>query len=740
MSVMGSEWAVARAAMLAARPVCPARCVLKGPEGRHRREEEALSMHAQSIANGPDRCEIDRREIDRRETDHAARMRSLQQAIAAIESGQGGGQRSGQSSGHHESQRRERGDPRHPVADASIAVSYGKHHPPIGPPIDLLSQPARRRFDQLASIRMAEALQEDAAHLGIGEARNATARMPASWPWQGPSEVPRSRSSQPIPRATDDHTVQEFLPDPRTPNRYPNRYPKWHPNQKPSSEPSQPIDEPQEFAHPPCPSTDAPPDDASGDSNGDASDDASQKSSPGRDARAFRSPKGPASPAHARSEVAGTDQEEDAAVTRASRRPHSFTADAPLQSGFQNGVQNGVLGGVLGSLPGRIPTGSAEIDRLFGGGLPWRGVHEWYGSTGDASNGRTTESTVLPIGAAVGFAHALLSSAACSMSGGHPNGIPTGSPVGMWAAAGVLWIGRGVWPHPRSLVNGVRAGWRTAWWPPSSPCDPDARLEADRRAKRGIMDSSLLARSLFIDAREHDDDPVAPSCTIWCIEQAIRSDGIALVVADGTGFSMADTRRLHVAMFRRTTPLILLLLRPESEFATLSAALTRWLLRPGSAPPDAGAPHAFGHAPPNMTQNMTWHMHWDMHLMRCKAHLMHEILRNPSALHPSAQRDGAVRAGLAAYGEGASASEDEQTDGVPTERTERDQQRCERVAPTKESALPLARSPSDFRHRLPRGASHAPQLASSHRPALAHARTEARWEYGRHVRAAIDSS
>ena len=71
----------------------------------------------------------------------------------------------------------------------------------------------------------------------------------------------------------------------------------------------------------------------------------------------------------------------------------------------------------------------------------------------------------------------------------------------------------------------------------------------------------------------------------WVIEQVIRSEDIAVVVADGTGLSMAASRRLHLAVVARASPRVVIVVRPSWERAALSAALTRWWVQPAMQDP-----------------------------------------------------------------------------------------------------------------------------------------------------------
>lgn len=161
-------------------------------------------------------------------------------------------------------------------------------------------------------------------------------------------------------------------------------------------------------------------------------------------------------------------------------------------------------------------------------------------------------------------------------SAGLPTGLPTGLPVGLptglhewfgpeedddgfpplavlidraWEAmradAGwrVCWIGRRCWPYPPALVARGRAS-------------PDDRL---------------LRASLYVDARSREE-------MVWSAELAARTPGVAVVIADGTGLRMPESRRLHLAASHAGCPV--LLARPAREVGELSAAGARWRVSP----------------------------------------------------------------------------------------------------------------------------------------------------------------
>ncbi len=107
----------------------------------------------------------------------------------------------------------------------------------------------------------------------------------------------------------------------------------------------------------------------------------------------------------------------------------------------------------------------------------------------------------------------------------------------------VIWIGRRCWPYPPALVR--RGG--------SGPSD------------------HLLRRSVYIDPRSRAE-------LVWAAELAARSGGIGAVIADGRGLRMAESRRLHLAALHAGCPVVLA--RAAEEIGVLSAAGTRWRVRP----------------------------------------------------------------------------------------------------------------------------------------------------------------
>jgi len=188
-----------------------------------------------------------------------------------------------------------------------------------------------------------------------------------------------------------------------------------------------------------------------------------------------------------------------------------------------------------------IPTGWAEVDELLGGGFDGGALHEWFGTQPTATNVRLPWTPPL-----------------CLMSYLAWQAFKAGGET-FWT----MWIGGQCFPFPRMLVR------------------------ADGTDRR------LLERSIFVTV------PDAAS-RLWAMDLALRSPAIGAVFADGSGFNMAATRRLHlVARAHRTSTFAV---RPSNERFALSAAQSRWLVawQPDVADADTARPR------------------WRIELLRCK--------------------------------------------------------------------------------------------------------------------------
>ncbi|MDX2116207.1 MAG: hypothetical protein SFZ24_11410 [Planctomycetota bacterium] len=106
------------------------------------------------------------------------------------------------------------------------------------------------------------------------------------------------------------------------------------------------------------------------------------------------------------------------------------------------------------------------------------------------------------------------------------------------SAGPFVWIGRACWPAPLALHE---AG-------------PD-----------------LLKRSIFVS-------PTGRADRQWAMELVLRHPGVAGLMADASGLSFADSRRLQLAAEEGGT--VGLLVRPCVEIDQPSAARTRWRVMP----------------------------------------------------------------------------------------------------------------------------------------------------------------
>ena len=78
-------------------------------------------------------------------------------------------------------------------------------------------------------------------------------------------------------------------------------------------------------------------------------------------------------------------------------------------------------------------------------------------------------------------------------------------------------------------------------------------------------------------------DPPDAASRLWAIDLALRSPGVSAVIADGSGLDMAASRRLQLAAeagLGAGGGGIGLVARPAHESKHISAAATRWVVRP----------------------------------------------------------------------------------------------------------------------------------------------------------------
>jgi hypothetical protein len=170
-----------------------------------------------------------------------------------------------------------------------------------------------------------------------------------------------------------------------------------------------------------------------------------------------------------------------------------------------------------------------DLMRHLGRGL----VHEWFGfphGPDQPAGNRQQTRWHPPLGICTLLARAALGD----------------TPSDQWAGGAVLWIGRRCWPMAAAMGDLVRA--------------------------------SILV------------DPPDDSARVWMIDEALRCEGVGVVVADGSGIEMAQSRRLQLAAeaggmggagkASGVVGVLGLLVRPPWEIKGLSGASTRWTVSP----------------------------------------------------------------------------------------------------------------------------------------------------------------
>ena len=172
-----------------------------------------------------------------------------------------------------------------------------------------------------------------------------------------------------------------------------------------------------------------------------------------------------------------------------------------------------------------LPIAWREIDAALGGGLSMGALHEWFGVAPSKQFGAYQEDNTRrpawtpPLLPLVHLVKQVISRSAFAQR--------------------VVWIGRRCFPYGSTLIG----------------------ADGDRR---------LVERSVFVAADR-------PADRLWAVDLALRCPAVGVVVADGSGFDMAATRRIQLVAKAQHTPA--LLARPPWEVPELSAAQTRWLVR-----------------------------------------------------------------------------------------------------------------------------------------------------------------
>ena len=159
-------------------------------------------------------------------------------------------------------------------------------------------------------------------------------------------------------------------------------------------------------------------------------------------------------------------------------------------------------------------------------------------------------------------------------------------------AGHVVWVGRRCWPYAHALIR------RDAPEPRRDATGPrrDATGPRCDAPGPGTGDRRLLERSVFVD-------PPGRGERVWAIELALRCAGVAAVVGDGSELCMAETRRLQLAAGASERAAVALLARPGRERGELSAARTRWMVRPCVS---------------QMGETRAGDQAWTVELLRCK--------------------------------------------------------------------------------------------------------------------------
>jgi hypothetical protein len=182
-----------------------------------------------------------------------------------------------------------------------------------------------------------------------------------------------------------------------------------------------------------------------------------------------------------------------------------------------------------------VSTGWPIVDTAIGGGLIKGALHEWFGveESDGATQPRSDEG-----------------------SKKHREGAKT--PVHGWWIPPLLPL-----VHiTRRVINGASTFHYAVWI--GRRCVPygGALIGSDG-------DKRLLERSIFVMAERPDD-------RLWAVDLALRCRAVGVVIADGSGFDMAATRRIQLVAKAHQSPV--LLVRPPWEVHELSAAQTRWLV------------------------------------------------------------------------------------------------------------------------------------------------------------------
>ncbi len=114
----------------------------------------------------------------------------------------------------------------------------------------------------------------------------------------------------------------------------------------------------------------------------------------------------------------------------------------------------------------------------------------------------------------------------------------------------IIWIGKECWPSPHFLLT------------------LQSSDEGDR-SNENKLGSEILKNSIFVD-------PSSPKKTLWCLNRAISSNSVNLVIASVANYSFAFSRRLTLNADKFGTRALILVKPQFLNFK--SCAATRWLV------------------------------------------------------------------------------------------------------------------------------------------------------------------
>ncbi len=184
------------------------------------------------------------------------------------------------------------------------------------------------------------------------------------------------------------------------------------------------------------------------------------------------------------------------------------------------------------------------------------------------------DDTVLDAGDGVAALRARL--AECTR-GGSREGVVAVEMLGQPLRCGALheWIGggerdgwgRGVWTPPLGVVMDAAGRLSECGVDVGRGCSPVVWIGRACWPYAMAMRPGVARSSVYVDAPDE-------ASRVWAIDVALRGGSRIVVVADGTRFKLAQTRRLQLAAGAGGS--VCLLVRARREEGELSAATTRW--------------------------------------------------------------------------------------------------------------------------------------------------------------------